>query len=100
MEGAVFRYTVFSHPEPCPSSGQYKNVSVLFSDIVSFAQMVKSLKPSEVCDLLTDLHKKFNRLCLVHDTFRVSNGGRFALVRAARVWRELNKTIVRFNGAF
>ena len=46
-------------------------VSVLFCDVVAFSSIVARCKANDVVNLLTQLHTKFNKICGVHDTFRV-----------------------------
>ena len=52
-------------------SAHYEPVTVLFSDVVSFAYIIAKCNPSETVEMLTTLHKKFNRICRVHETYRV-----------------------------
>ena len=54
-------------------SGEYEAVTVLFCDVVSFSQIVTRCRANDVVNLLTQLHVKFDRVCKVHETFRVSN---------------------------
>lgn len=56
-----------------PFIDEYKAATVLFSDVVAFAQILKRCLPHQVVQLLTELHQEFNRVCKVHQTFRVSS---------------------------
>ena len=59
-------------------SGQYEAVTVLFCDVVAFSQIVTRCRAKDVVNLLTQLHAKFDRVCQVHETYRVSSRYNFA----------------------
>eukprot|EP00049_Salpingoeca_infusionum_P016311 m.332010 g.332010 ORF g.332010 m.332010 type:complete len:760 (+) comp16056_c0_seq17:492-2771(+) len=54
-----------------PKADSFDSVTVLFSSITGFANISSDVPPTEVMEMLNDLFVKFDRLCDVHDVYKV-----------------------------
>lgn len=52
-----------------------ENVSILFADIVGFTKMSSTKTADQLVDVLNDLFKKFDDLCIVHKCEKISTLG-------------------------
>lgn len=58
-----------------PPAETHPAVSVLFSDIVGFTSIASSVHPQYVMDMLNELFSKFDKLCEVHNVYKVETIG-------------------------
>ena len=56
---------------PLNTCQEFKSVSILFSDIVSFTPMCTRLRPMEVVCVLNAMYVAFDKLCEVHHVYKV-----------------------------
>lgn len=54
---------------------RFENVSILFSDIVSFTKISSAVRPTQVMDMLNDLFLRFDKLCDKHSVYKVETIG-------------------------
>lgn len=58
-----------------PEPERFENVTIFFSDIISYTEISSRLDPAKVSDLLDRLYTKFDRLCSVYNVFKVETIG-------------------------
>ena len=58
-----------------PYSEAYKDVTILFCDIVSFTPLCGQLEASEIVSMLDDLYTKYDSLCQKHGIYKVETIG-------------------------
>ena len=51
---------------------KFDEVTILFSDIVSFTVIASMVTPMEIVDMLNLLYSKFDHLTTVHTVYKVS----------------------------
>ncbi|XP_077987635.1 guanylate cyclase soluble subunit beta-2-like [Glandiceps talaboti] len=56
-------------------AGEYAQVTILFSDIVSFTTICSQSKPIDIVNMLNSLYVKFDKLTSVHDVYKVETIG-------------------------
>ena len=49
----------------------FKNVTLLFADIVNFTKYSSSVTPNDVVTMLRELFIKFDKMCLKHNVYKV-----------------------------
>lgn len=60
---------------PLNTCREFDNVSVLFSDVVSFTPMCSRLRPMEVVCVLNAMCVSFDELCDKHGVYKVCQNG-------------------------
>ncbi|XP_006824413.2 guanylate cyclase soluble subunit beta-2-like [Saccoglossus kowalevskii] len=56
-------------------AGEYTQVTLLFSDIVSFTTICSQSRPIDIVNMLNSLYVKFDKLTTVHDVYKVETIG-------------------------
>ncbi|XP_078693469.1 guanylate cyclase soluble subunit beta-2-like isoform X1 [Branchiostoma floridae x Branchiostoma belcheri] len=56
-------------------AGEYDEVTILFSDIVTFTNICAMCKPIQIVQLLNEMYLRFDRLTTVHDVYKVETIG-------------------------
>ncbi|XP_070538454.1 guanylate cyclase soluble subunit beta-2-like isoform X4 [Ptychodera flava] len=56
-------------------AGEYAEVTILFSDIVSFTTICSQSKPIDIVNMLNSLYVRFDKLTSVHDVYKVETIG-------------------------
>jgi len=49
----------------------FKNVTLLFADIVNFTKYSSSVTPNDVLKMLRELFNEFDKMCLKHQVYKV-----------------------------
>jgi class 3 adenylate cyclase len=63
-----------------PPACKHVNVSMLFSDIVSFTAISSAASPNEIMDMLDNLFSRFDQLCEKHGVYKLETIGDAYLV--------------------
>lgn len=58
-----------------PEPERFENVTIFFSDIISYTEISSRLDPVKVSDLLDRLYTKFDKLCNSYNVFKVETIG-------------------------
>ncbi|XP_019634643.1 PREDICTED: guanylate cyclase soluble subunit beta-2-like [Branchiostoma belcheri] len=56
-------------------AASYDEVTILFSDVVTFTNICSECKPTQVVTMLNDMYLRFDRLTTVHDVYKVETIG-------------------------
>lgn len=51
---------------------KFENVTILFSDIVTFTNIASSCSPMDVVSMLNDLYERFDKKTNEHDVYKAS----------------------------
>lgn len=53
------------------SKGEFKECTILFSDVVTFTNICSECDPIQIVNMLNSMYSKFDRLTSVHDVYKV-----------------------------
>ncbi|XP_035692500.1 guanylate cyclase soluble subunit beta-2-like [Branchiostoma floridae] len=56
-------------------AASYDEVTILFSDVVTFTNICSECKPTQVVTMLNEMYMRFDRLTTVHDVYKVETIG-------------------------
>ena len=57
---------------PCSFSEKFEQVTILFSDIVTFTNIAAAVQPIDIVNMLNALYSKFDDLTNIHGVYKVS----------------------------
>ena len=55
----------------CLLTEKFQEVTILFSDIVTFTNIAAAVQPMEIVHMLNDLYSKFDELTSIHGVYKV-----------------------------
>lgn len=64
---------------------KFSDVTILFSDIVSFTTMAARLNPMEIVNLLNSIYSVFDKLTSIHNVYKVSRNSEMFISKAVQL---------------
>ncbi len=50
---------------------KFKQVTILFSDIVTFTNIAAAVQPTDIVNMLDEMYSSFDKLTTLHDVYKV-----------------------------